>query len=244
MNLHIVIGTPMYGGMCSSEYVQSINALTTSLTKSGFESSTIFLGNESLIQRGRNTIAWHFLNNPQATHLLFVDADIKFRVEDIARMVQSDKPIITAPVCMKAINWGNITDAIKNGREDPWNFTGFYNINYLKDHKPKVDEPFQIRHGGCGIMLIQRKVFEELTDKVPQYVNDMYNSTEIMNNPMYIKEFFDTSIDEETGRLFSEDYHFCMIARKQGMKVYAAPWVHLAHMGSYLFEGRLLENAE
>ena len=230
MNLHIVIGTPMYGGMCSSEYVQSINALTTSLTKSGFESSTIFLGNESLIQRGRNTIAWHFLNNPQATHLLFVDADIKFRVEDIARMVQSDKPIITAPVCMKAINWGNITDAIKNGREDPWNFTGFYNINYLKDHKPKVDEPFQIRHGGCGIMLIQRKVFEEL---IPH--TDYYMGSNSVPTDAKVYDFF--RVENQNHELLSEDYYFCESYRRIGGSTWLAPWCQTWHFGSYIFGG-------
>ena len=91
MDLHLVIGTPMYGGMCTSEYTDSLLKLSESCNKSGVKLTTIFLGNESLIQRGRNTIAHHFMNLPDATHLLFIDADIKFRVEDIVKMIKADK---------------------------------------------------------------------------------------------------------------------------------------------------------
>ena len=105
--IHLVIGTPMYGGMCTSEYTQSLLNLSESANKSeGVKLTTVFLGNESLIQRGRNTIAQHFMNLPDATHLLFIDADIKFRVEDIVKMIQADKSLIIGPVALKGYEWG------------------------------------------------------------------------------------------------------------------------------------------
>ena len=92
----------MYGGMCTSEYTQSLLNLSEAANKSeGVKLTTIFLGNESLIQRGRNTIAHHFMNLPDATHLLFIDADIKFRTEDIVKMIQADKSLIIGPVALK-----------------------------------------------------------------------------------------------------------------------------------------------
>ena len=100
MNSHLAIGTPMYGGACTSEYTQSLLALTESVKSSGNEITSIFLGNESLIQRGRNTIAYHFLNST-ATHLMFIDADIKFRPRDIARMIAADKELIIGPVPLR-----------------------------------------------------------------------------------------------------------------------------------------------
>jgi len=58
-----------------------------------------------------------------------------------------------------------------------------------------------------------------------------------------ITEFFTTSIEPGTERLLSEDYHFCHVWRtKCGGSVHAAPWVTLAHMGSYLFEGQMTRN--
>ena len=107
--IHLVIGTPMYGGMCTSEYTQSLLNLSESANKSdNVKLTTIFLGNESLIQRGRNTIAHHFMNLPDATHLLFIDADIKFRVQDIVKMIQADKSLIIGPVGLKGYNWDEI----------------------------------------------------------------------------------------------------------------------------------------
>ena len=103
MNLHLVIGTPMYGGMCTSEYTQSLLNLSESANKSDVKLTTIFLGNESLIQRGRNTIAHHFMNLPDATHLLFIDADLKFRTEDVVRMIKADNSFIVGPVALKDI---------------------------------------------------------------------------------------------------------------------------------------------
>ena len=58
-----------------------------------------------------------------------------------------------------------------------------------------------------------------------------------------IKEYFTTSIEEGTNRLLSEDYHFCQEWRKAGGKVYAAPWVELSHIGTYAFEGKLLQTS-
>ena len=105
--IHLVIGTPMYGGMCTSEYTQSILNLSEAANKSeGVKLTTIFLGNECLIQRGRNTIAHHFMNLPDATHLLFIDADIKFRTEDIVKMIQADKSLIIGPV---AVSYTHLT---------------------------------------------------------------------------------------------------------------------------------------
>ena len=153
MNLHLVIGTPMYGGMCTSEYTQSLLNLSESANKSGVKLTTIFLGNESLIQRGRNTIAHHFMNLPDATHLLFIDADIKFRVEDIVKMIQADKSLIIGPVALKGYNWEEIRQAAVNGEDDIGRTGGVFNINRL----PGIDmvnenEPFEIEHGGNAFL--------------------------------------------------------------------------------------------
>jgi hypothetical protein len=51
--MHLVIGTPAYGGMMCTEYVQSLLALKEACLQYNIKLTCIFLGNESLIQRGR-----------------------------------------------------------------------------------------------------------------------------------------------------------------------------------------------
>ena len=58
------------------------------------------------------------MNLPDATHLLFIDADIKFRTEDIVKMIQADKSLIIGPVALKGYNWDEIRQAAINGEDD------------------------------------------------------------------------------------------------------------------------------
>ena len=101
-------------------------------------------------------------------------------------------------------------------------------------------EPLEIWAGGTGMMLIKREVLEKMKEWVPTYCNDV---TDLSGNTKVgedIYEYFATSIEPETKRLLSEDYHFCRVWRQNGGKIYAAPWMNLGHMGSYLFEGQLV----
>ena len=239
MNLHLVIGTPMYGGMCTSEYTQSLLNLSESANKSDVKLTTIFLGNESLIQRGRNTIAHHFMNLPDATHLLFIDADMKFRTEDIVRMIQADKSFIVGPVALKGYNWDEIRQAAINGEEDINRTGGIFNINKL----PGIDmvdenEPFEIEHGGNAFMMLRRDVFETLKPHTPIYTNGGRS----LPDGVEIYDYFRVEINKDTNHLLSEDYFLCHSYRQLGGKVWCAPWVETGHFGSHLFNGKYSRN--
>ena len=239
MNLHLVIGTPMYGGMCTSEYTQSLLNLSESANKSDVKLTTIFLGNESLIQRGRNTIAHHFMELPDATHLLFIDADMKFRTEDIVRMIKADKSFIVGPVALKGYNWEEIRQAAVNGEEDINRTGGIFNINKLPGID-MVDEntPFEIEHGGNAFMMLRRDVFETLKPHTPIYTNGGAS----LPDDCEIYDYFRVEINKDTNHLLSEDYFLCHSYRQLGGKVWCAPWVETGHFGSHLFNGKYSRN--
>ena len=239
MNFHLAIGTPMYGGACTSEYTQSLLALTESVNNSGNKITSIFLGNESLIQRGRNTIAYHFLNS-DATHLMFIDADIKFRPRDIARMIAADKELIIGPVPLKGIDWEQVRTAALSSKQDLYAHTGVFNINHLPGQKMiSEDEPFEIEHGGAAFMMIRRDAFEALLPYTPCYTNGGRS----VPDGAEVRDFFRVEIDPETKHLLSEDYFFCHSYHKIGGKVWAAPWCSNGHFGSYLFNGNYADFA-
>jgi len=239
MDLHLVIGTPMYGGMCTSEYTQSLLNLSESANKSGVKLTTIFLGNESLIQRGRNTITHHFMNLPDATHLLFIDADIKFRTEDIVKMIQADKSLIIGPVALKGYNWEEIRQAAVNGEDNIGRTGGVFNINKLPDiDMVDENEPFEIEHGGNAFMMIRRDVFETLKPHTPIYTNGGRS----LPDGVEIYDYFRVEINKDTNHLLSEDYFLCHSYRQVGGKVWCAPWVETGHFGSHLFNGKYTRN--
>ena len=240
---HIFIATPMYGGMCSGFYAQSILLLQKQLNENGIDVSFSFMFNESLITRARNSLSNAFLKS-EATHLMFIDADIRFNPAEFPAMIGADKEIICGIYPKKEINWDGVKNAMSEGvpNENLKYYTGSFVVN-LVDYSGSVtvpiNEPVEIWNGGTGYMLIKREVFEALADKVPSYTNNVLDLGGTMKADA-IKEFFTTSIEPQTNVLLSEDYHFCKLARDNGIKVWAAPWVSLGHMGSYMFEGQLI----
>lgn len=49
--------------------------------------------------------------------------------------------------------------------------------------------------------------------------------------------------DKASKRYLSEDYNFCYLVRKIGLKVWLCPWIKLQHVGSYVFGGSLADIA-
>jgi len=240
---HIFVATPMYGGMCTGYFTNSLIAMTNVMKNCGWDMSFSSMFNESLIQRGRNALVHQFLKTP-CTHLLFIDADIKFDANDIPPMIHADKGIICGIYPKKEINWQGVEKAVHEGtdwKELPKR-TGSLVVNlvgYEGAVTVPIDKPVEIWAGGTGFMLIKREVFDDLKDKVSSYKNDVtILAGDLGQEP--ILEYFACSIEPETERLLSEDYHFCRVARLNGHKIYAAPWVRLGHFGTYLFEGGLL----
>ena len=243
----VFIATPMYGGQCAGWYTQSILEMVNVFSANGIQAQFSFMFNESLITRARNALAHQFLKS-NATHLMYIDSDIRFNPHDIVKMLAADKEIICGIYPKKEINWTTVKQAMdKDVPQDKLkHYTGSFVVNlvnYAGEVTVPVNEPVEIFNGGTGFMLIKREVFETLAPTVPEYTNDVGDLSGQMKEAEKIKEFFATSIEPETNRLLSEDYHFCRIYRLAGGKVWAAPWAHLGHMGSYLFEGALIPAA-
>jgi hypothetical protein len=236
----VFVATPMYGGMCTGFYLQSMLALV-SVAKEKIELNCSFMFNESLIQRARNGLAHQFLQT-DCTHLMFIDADIRFNPHDVMSMLAADKDVICGLYPKKEINWQQVAISAANGV--PWdqlkNHTGAMVVNLVGEQGQVVvpqNEPLEIVNGGTGFMLIKREVFEALRPFVAVYTNDVLDTAGTMKADE-IYEYFPVMVED--GRLLSEDFAFCTIVRKQGYKIYAAPWVKLGHYGSYLFEGSLI----
>ncbi|MGH9811328.1 MAG: hypothetical protein ACRD9W_29485, partial [Terriglobia bacterium] len=73
--IHLVVATPCFGGQVSSIYANSIFRLQRVIRSiSNMEFKVLLRDGDALITRARANLVTQFLDDPTATHLLFVDA--------------------------------------------------------------------------------------------------------------------------------------------------------------------------
>lgn len=178
---HVLIAVPAYAGQMYQTFVEGLINLRLSLMHSGVMADTYFLGNESLIPRGRNKCVQKFLNGslnktlPPYTHLLFIDADIGFRARDVDMMIRGEFDVTCAPYPMKAVAWKNIGELAREGvpDEDLETSSALYVINCVKEDvlSGKIDvlekngaRFTQVMEGGTGFMLISRRAIEKFLE--------------------------------------------------------------------------------
>ena len=237
----IFVASPMYGGQCTGVYVQSLIGMLNLLSNNGHQVSCAFMFNESLITRARCNMAHQFLKTDH-DYLFWIDADIKFRAEDVLRMIQADKDIIGGIYPKKEINWGTVREAALKGEQQLQNHTGSFVVNLAAGQTSvtvRRDEPCKVAYLGTGFMLVKRHVFEQMKEWSPTFTSDMN-----LPGGEKVYAFFLDPICGESNRLLSEDYFFCKSWIDHGGEVWAAPWCQLGHMGSYLFEGALVGTEE
>lgn len=249
---HIFIATPCYGGQIGEPYFRSMMRLAILCNKYDIKYTISTLANESLVTRGRNTLVSFFMENPDATHLFFIDADIEFNPEDLLRMVAYDKPVVVGAYPKKAINWDSIISAARNSdlAETAQTLEGHssnyvVNFDFVKDEAGNrtpqvqiVDNLVRLKDAGTGFMCIKKEVIQQLFDAHPEmkYVNDI-NVDKKFEPHMYA--LFDTMIDPDSRRYLSEDYTFCRLWQNQGGEVYLDPRTALNHVGHYTFRGNI-----
>lgn len=230
----ILIATPMYNGMCTGAFTESLLLTFQGLAKLGYVVKYCPLYNESLITRARNILTEVFLKDG-SDYLLFIDADQSFNYLDIHEMIIEDKDIISAVVPMKRINWESVKKASKRGVDKIEEYSGFFNFNELESNVNK--EVFEVKYAGTGMMLVKKEVFKHLSSKVNKYRN---NSGDVLTlkNGDFINEFWTTSISKD-GILLSEDYNFCNIASQSGYKIFVTTKPEISHFGYYGFKGKI-----
>lgn len=210
----LFLATPMYGGMCAGSYTKSIADLTSICVKYGVELRLYYLFNESLITRARNYCVDEFMRS-DCTHMMFIDSDIGFNAQDVIALLamSSENPdynVLCGPYPKKTIAWEKIKTAVDRGIADEnpnalENFVGDYVFNPLKAGDIKIGEPAEVREGGTGFMMIQRKVFEEYERNYPQfkYLPD-HVRTENFDGSREIMAYFDALIDDKSQNLVPE----------------------------------------
>ena len=228
MKPRVYIATPCYDSMRVETTVSLIDTFSA-LGRSGVECKFKSV-KTSLVTHGRNLLTCGFLDSG-FDYMLFVDADVEFQPEAVARMLVPKKDIICTPYRVKE---EKVKYAVK-----------------FKDSNDIRIEPFdlvEIDEGPAGLMMIKRVVFERLMDKHPELkINFDVATRTKMNKEIgamedaidrYMYNFWDTTFGLDTGEWKGEDLSFCALARGAGFKIYANLDSGTTHHGSWGFQGK------
>lgn len=231
----VYIATPCYGCQMSVVYLASLMGLQSALTERGIQTVIDFIGNESLIERARNLFVARFLQS-EATHLLFIDADIGFRPQSVIKLLEADKDLSTGVYSKKSFDWDTIANKLRAGDTEPVYQMGLdFNINIANTTEQVEDGMVRVLDSATGFMLIKRAVLEKMTET---YREELHCVNDIMGQN--IKEYvaiFACMIDPKTKRFLSEDYSFCRRYQALGGEIWADLTNPLAHIGTNVFAG-------
>ncbi|MDZ4374336.1 MAG: hypothetical protein U1C74_23340 [Phenylobacterium sp.] len=238
----IYLAVPCYGGQLTLHFVNSLLRLQDACRARGVGLHVEMMGGEALITRGRSRLAAQFLAHPDATHILFVDADIGFMPENVFRLLDANRDVIAAVCPLKRIDWEKARAAAKADVPDLQAASIGYVVRFLPtaDHSVEVHDGFaKVAYGGTGFLLISREAMQQITDAHPELRAKMGDMADNLAPEAVM--VFDTMIEPETGQYLSEDYAFCRRWRDLGGEIWADMTARLTHVGHAAYTGSLIQ---
>ena len=207
------LAMPCYGGMLTESTFMSYIKWANTARQLGIDWTLETMVNESLISRARNTLTAKFLEMPESSHLMFIDADIGWEPWHLLVLLNRDVDFIGGLYPMK-------TMPIK------WVVNGFEGAEEGADGLQEVSK------AGTGFLLIKKHVFEKMNSHpaVKRYNNDIGLDPKY---DQYLKTYFDTAVRQN--RYYSEDWTACENWRDLGGKIWVDKRVLLRHTGTYTF---------
>ena len=214
----LFVGIPAYDGKLNIKTAFSLAQLMPMAMQLGVGVYLSDLSNCSIITMARNALVAEFLKT-DATELLFIDADVVVKPDDILRlMAQSGGKDITAGAYPRRL------------KEKKF----FTDVYWTEDGNVEMDGSLlRVERVGTGFMLIQRHVIEKMIAAHPEW------EYEDKKGPSYAVFDFDLKDKYYMG----EDYLFCDRATEMGFKIYLDSEISLPHVGSMEFTSDFAEEA-
>ena len=261
-NTRVWILTPCFSSLCYVGYVSSLIKTIEYFRQAGIQLCIEFCRNDSLISRARNNMVARAMNDPQMSHVIFIDNDISWTPVDMLKLLIQDKDLIGGIYPLKKYHWEklisdpanpynsnpvksmllkkeqSILKGIMSDEEFVQNNLLRYNVNYLNETMVIENSVSEVKHIPTGFMCIKRTVFEQMMAAFPSthYTDDVSYLKPEENKFAYA--LFDCGVEE--GHYFSEDWLFSSRWKKLGGKVYADFGIKLTHTGIEDYSGFLL----
>ncbi|HEX4227093.1 MAG TPA: hypothetical protein VHZ07_00375 [Bryobacteraceae bacterium] len=180
-----------------------------------------------------------FLTNEDATHLIFIDADIGFEPEQVFRLMEFDADVTAAIYPIKSIDWKKVGALATAGTAPLESAALSYMVEFTDRERIQVKNGFaRVSYAGSGFLMIRRHVLLAMIECYPQlrYGHDHKPNDKLAGSPWRFA-LFNCMIDEATGVYLSEDFSFCKRWCDMGGEIWADLESRLTHVGTVSFCG-------
>jgi len=210
----VMIGTPAGDGRVNAQYVQSLLASQRLLDRQGIGMIVHFVLHDSLVMQARNATVAAFLAS-DASDLVFIDSDIAWKAEDLARLLSHDVPMVAGAYRRKAAEV-SFTVQFADGTA----------------HRDRALGLIAARRVGTGFLRLRRDCLIRMIAAYPQL---RYTPAPVFKESGDRYALFDTSLRE--GEFVGEDYTFCDRWRDIGGALWLDPEISLEHIGGHASYG-------
>src|ERR1700675_3590966 len=162
--IHLMVATPCFGGQVSSIYAGSVFHLQRATrSRPNMDLTVLMRDGDALITRARANLVTLFLDNPSATHLLFVDADIGFTPDHVFRLIESEANVGAGVYPIKRVNWDKAKRMLESNRPTLPSAALDYVLEIEDpDHVVAVNGFTRVRFAGTGFLMVRRQVIERM----------------------------------------------------------------------------------
>jgi hypothetical protein len=237
----VTIGTPCFGGQLTSLYVVSLLKLQKAFAQRNWSIGFMLQAGDALVTRARQTIVCHFLDDPSATHLLFIDADIGFEPEQVFRLLEFDADFTAAAYPVKQINWDLMAGAVQAGRTPLESATLSYVVERDTAAELVTRNGFvRSRYAGTGFLMIRRSVLESMIEHYPElrYTHE-HRADDPLTGSRWRSALFNCILDQASGFYLSEDFSFCRRWTDMGGEIWVDYLSRLNHVGLMVYRGNM-----
>lgn len=202
----VLIAVPVHSTM----EVETVKCLFNLLITTQDVSIQINFRTGTLIDRARCALSDAALENPDITHLLFIDGDMVFPPDSLKKLLSHKKDIVTAFATSR--NFRKVIPVIGRFKyDDEGNLSGIRTIlQYPKDSL------FPIESCGMAMTLITTKALRQLKEREPG------------------RGLFQ-QIPLKSGGTLPEDSSFCWRAKQAGIPIFCDSSLSIGHKGPYIF---------
>jgi hypothetical protein len=237
--IHLVVATPCFGGQVSSIYANSIFRLQRAIRSiANMEFKVLLRDGDALITRARANLVTQFLDDPTATHFLFVDADIGFEPEQVFRLIESGADVVAGVYPIKRVNWDKAMRMMETRRPEIASAALDYVLEVDDpDHVAVVNGFTRVRYAGTGFLMIRRHAFEKMCVAYRSLQFFREHSQDALAGSPNRFALFECMIDPASGTYLSEDFAFCRRWTDIGGEIWADIESRLDHVGPAVFRG-------